>query len=60
MSPAERAAYEAGYEDGESSQLADWMFALDDLLPEDIECRPTAVADWVRTLMSAADTRTES
>jgi hypothetical protein len=47
-------SWEQGYEDGESSQLADWMIALDEILPDDVECRPSQVAAYIQRLQKAA------
>ena len=46
----QRPTYAAGYEHGESSQLADWEFALMDLLPDDVEIRPSTVAAYISRL----------
>lgn len=52
--------YEQGYEDGESNQLADWQVALMDLLPDDVECRPSAVAAYIERLQGATSDRESS
>lgn len=50
---AETSAYAQGYEHGENSQLADWEFALMDVLPDDVEVRPSQVAAYIRRLQAA-------
>lgn len=47
-------AYAVGYEHGESSQLADWEFALMDVLPEEVEVLPSRVAEYVSHLRRAS------
>lgn len=46
----EKKIYDLGYQDGESSQLADWSFALMDLLPDEFEIRPSKLAEYIRHL----------
>jgi hypothetical protein len=47
--------YEQGYQDGESSQLADWQAALDDMLPEDVDVQPRQVAAYISRLQENPD-----
>lgn len=42
--------YEAGYRDGESSGYADFVLALMDVLPDDVEPVPTQVATYIAAL----------
>jgi hypothetical protein len=45
-------SYEVGYRDGESSGHADWMIALDEVLPGGVEPWPHAVADYIEQLQT--------
>lgn len=44
------ASYEVGHRDGESSCNADWAIALDDVLPDNVDETPSAVAAYIRML----------
>lgn len=59
MGPTERRAFDAGYEAGESSQLADWQFALDDILPDEIEVSPAQVKEYILALQRKVEQRDE-
>lgn len=55
-SPEGELDYAQGYGDGESSANAAWLFALDDVLPDDmLSPTPTEVAAYIRYLQQSDD-----
>jgi hypothetical protein len=53
--PIDERSYDAGYLNGESSGYADWCAALDEVLPEEVDCHnPGAVARFVELLWMAS------
>lgn len=51
----EYAVYEVGHQEGESCNAADWVFALDDVLPDDIAASPSSVGQYIQQLQAAIE-----
>jgi hypothetical protein len=50
------ASYDTGYQDGESSMMADYVIALDDVWPEDRgDPYPSKVADYIGELQQSIE-----
>jgi hypothetical protein len=43
-------AYEIAYRHGEANYHADWEFAFEDIVPDDVEIGPTTIAAYIRKL----------
>jgi hypothetical protein len=48
----QRATYETGHREGESCRDYDWTSALENVLPDEVEPTPHAVAAWIASLVS--------
>lgn len=58
-SPEVAKAYETAYRHGEANYHADWVFALEDIVPGDVEIGPTTITAYIRKLQEEKMTTEE-